>query len=255
MEKKGIERVREIMKTLRSEKGCPWDREQKIETLKPYIIEEAFEVVEAIDGDMKDLPDELGDLLLQVVFVSQIAEESGKFNFDDVCDKISEKLIRRHPHVFGDVTVKDSGDVLKNWNMIKREKEERKNLLDGIPTAMPAMLLAQRYADRAATIGFDWERWEDVIPKFDEEMVELKESIASGNRDEIFHEIGDVLFAAVNLSRKLGINAEEALKGCAKRFKERFTKMEEIKPEMLSSHLSLEALEELWQQAKRELKK
>jgi len=190
---------------------------------------------------------------LQVVFASQIASEEGKFTFKDVADAISDKLIRRHPHVFGDTLVKDADEVLANWNQIKKEKEEKKFLLDGIPTAMPAMLIADRYASRAATIGFDWEKWSDVLPKFDEEMGELMEAIESGNKDEIFHEMGDVLFVTVNLARKLGINSEEALKACAGRFRSRFNKMEEINSEIVSKKLSIEELEKLWQEAKKRI--
>ncbi len=252
---KPIDRLLEVMAVLRSEKGCPWDRKQTIATLKPYIIEEAFEVVDAIDQGGRELVDELGDLLLQVVFAAQIASEEGKFSFDDVASSITEKLVRRHPHVFGETVVKDADEVITNWNRIKKEREEKKYLLDGVPSAMPSAILAQRYTDRAASVGFDWEKWEDVLPKIDEELDELKESIATGDRDEIFHEMGDLLFAVVNLSRKLGINSDEALRACSARFRERFNKMEDLNPAVVDGTMDIDSLEELWQEAKRSLKK
>ena len=170
----GIERLKAIMATLRGPNGCPWDRKQSIPSLKPYIIEEAYEVVEAIDQGTDELQDELGDLLLQIVFVSQMAQEQGLFDFDSVAERISDKLVRRHPHVFGDTKVADADEVVQNWNQIKKDKEAKKYLLDGIPTAMPATLLTQRYADRAASVGFDWGKWEDTLAKITEETDELK---------------------------------------------------------------------------------
>jgi len=253
--KKGIERLIEVMEILRSENGCPWDREQTLQSLKPYIIEEAFEVVEAIDEHPEKLKDELGDLLLQVVFQAQIASETELFNFTDVADGIVNKLIRRHPHVFGDSSVESSKDVIVNWNKIKKDTEEKKYLMDGIPVAMPALGLAQRFSDRASSIGFDWEKWEDALLKFEEELGELREALASGNSDEIFHEAGDLLFAASSIVRKIGVNSEEALRSSAKRFKERFNIMEEINSDIIEGNLSLEELEECWQQAKKEIAK
>ncbi len=251
----GIERLKAIMATLRGPNGCPWDRKQSIPSLKPYIIEEAYEVVEAIDQGTDELQDELGDLLLQIVFVSQMAQEQGLFDFESVADRISDKLVRRHPHVFGDTQVKDADEVVQNWNQIKKDKEAKKYLLDGIPTAMPATLLTQRYADRAASVGFDWGKWEDTLAKIAEETAELKEAVASGDPDRTFHEMGDLLAAVVNLSRKLGVNPEDSLRHCALRFRERFNKMEELDPTTTDGKHSLDDLEALWQRAKRELKK
>lgn len=249
------------METLRSPEGCPWDRKQSVRSLRPYVIEEAFETAEAIDNfDPKDkqsvdeLKKELGDLLLQVVFISQMAKESGLFDFEDVAKSISNKLESRHPHVFGDVKVKDSEQVITNWNLIKKEEESRKNLLDGIPSAMPAINLSQRYASRAASVGFDWNKWEDVVAKIEEERLELLEAARSGDTGDIEHELGDLLFAVVNMGRKLGVDSEKALKKCAARFKERFDKMEELDPDFIKGERSLEHLEDLWQKAKKELK-
>jgi len=243
------------MRTLRSEQGCPWDRKQTLQSLKPYIIEEAYEVVEAIDQGKDVLENELGDLLLQIVFVAQIAEEQGLFSFDSVADRIADKLVRRHPHVFDTMQVKDADEVVQNWNRIKRDKEEKQYLLDGIPTAMPATLLAQRYADRAASVGFDWGDWRDILVKIAEETAELREAAEAGDKEQTFHEMGDILAAVVNLARKLGINAEEALRHCALRFRERFNKMEEIDPTITDGTHSLDDLEALWQRAKQELGK
>ncbi len=257
--KKNIEKLKETMKILRSEKGCPWDKKQTISSLKPYIIEEAFEVVEAIDNldnskeSLDELKKELGDLLLQVVFISQMASEQNLFDFEDVADAINTKLIVRHPHVFGDETVKDADEVLKNWNQIKKDKENKKRLLDGIPQSMPSILLAQRYAERAATVGFDWENVEGPLEKLQEEISELKEAISLGDKKHIFDETGDVLCASVNVARKLEIRADDALKECAKRFKNRFDTMEELNPEVTNSTMTLEEMENLWQKAKQKI--
>ncbi len=250
-----IDRLLSVMERLRSKDGCPWDLKQTFSSLKPYIIEEAYEAVEAIDTGTEALADELGDLLLQIVFVCQIAKENNLFDFDTVATGISEKLIRRHPHVFDDTSVKDAEEVVQNWNKIKKEKEQKKHLLDGIPTAMPATLLTQRYADRAASVGFDWGSWQDVLPKIDEELAELQEAITLGDSDKIFHEMGDVIAACVNLSRKLGINSEEALRHCALRFRERIDQMERLDPSLIEGKMSLEEMEALWQRAKKELTK
>ncbi|HNW83787.1 MAG TPA: nucleoside triphosphate pyrophosphohydrolase [bacterium] len=257
---KGISKLIEIMALLRSPNGCPWDREQTLTSLRPYVIEEAFETVEALDSldtsdsaSVLELQKELGDLLLQVVFISQMAREQNLFEFDDVADIIAEKLIMRHPHVFGDSKVADSAEVLTNWNLIKKKKENRKYLLDGIPKAMPAVNLSQRYASRAASVGFDWEKWSDVIDKIDEEKQELIEAVEHNDIKEIEHELGDMLFAVVNLGRKLGVDSEKALKLCAERFKNRFDRMEELDPAFIDGKKPLDELEALWQKAKKEL--
>ena len=258
---KGITRLLELMATLRSPQGCPWDREQTMTSLRPYVIEEAFETVEALDSldtadklSVLELQKELGDLLLQVVFISQMAKEEGLFEFDDVADIIAEKLVARHPHVFGDTKVADSSEVLTNWNLIKKKKENRKYLLDGIPKAMPAVNLSQRYASRAASVGFDWEKWQDVLVKLDEETQELKDAVENNDQKNMEHELGDMLFAVVNLGRKLGIDSEKALKMCAERFKNRFDRMEELDPSFIDGNKPLDELEALWQKAKKELK-
>ncbi len=250
--KEGIEKLLEIMKMLRDpETGCPWDIKQSIESLKPYIIEEAYETVEAIDKGTLELKDELGDLLLQVVFVSQIASENGDFTFNDVAENICSKLIRRHPHVFGDISVKDADEVLSNWNKIKKSKENKKHLLDGTPTSMPSLLYAARVSEKAASIGFDWDRWEGSMEKLHEEIGELKDAVDADDRENMIEEMGDLLFAAANLARKLKIDPEDALKKSSLKFKRRFTIMEDDSPEMTEGKMSLDELESLWLKAKK----
>lgn len=217
------------MRTLRSDKGCPWDREQNLQTLKQYLVEESYEVLDAIDsGNRSRLVDELGDLLLQVVFQAQICSEEGSFTFDDVANAISEKLIRRHPHVFGKVKVSGSAEVLKNWEKIKRtEKDgEPRSAVAGIPRHLPALHKAQQVQKKAARVGFDWEAVHQVIEKLDEEVGEVKQAMASKNSRHIREEIGDLLFAVVNLSRFLGHNAEEALDETVAKFIRRFQGIE-----------------------------
>ena len=262
MEIENMKKLLEVMRTLRGENGCPWDREQSMQSLRPYIIEEAFETVEALDEldktkpeSLAELKKELGDLLLQVVFVSQIASEEGLFQFDDVAGAITAKLITRHPHVFGDAKVADSAEVLKNWNLIKKNKESRKHLLDGIPKSMPSVLVSQRYASRAASVGFDWKNAEDTWKKVEEEKGELAAAVAEGDADHIEEEFGDLMFALVNYGRKLGLDSEKALKRCAEKFKARFDEMENIDPTFVEGGKPLEYLEELWQRAKKNLKK
>ena len=256
-----IGRLINIMHQLRQPDGCPWDRKQDITSLRPYIIEEAFETVEALDNldvtnkeSVQELVKELGDLLLQVVFVSQIASETALFTLDDVAAAISDKLVERHPHVFGTETAKDADEVLLNWNKIKKSKEQKKYLLDGIPQAMPAVNLAQRYSSRAASIGFDWKTWEDCLPKVYEEIDELKEAIAENDKEHIESEAGDALFAVINLARKLDVDSEKALKKAALRFKRRFEVMEELNSALIDGETPLEEMEDLWQQAKKILR-
>jgi len=218
------------MARLRGEDGCPWDREQTLETLKPHLIEESYEVLDAIDsGDRTKLAEELGDVLLQVVFQSQLCKEEGSFTFDDVANAISEKLIRRHPHVFGGVKVSGAAEVLKNWDSIKRNEKNGKpgSVVSGIPRHMPALHKAQQVQKRAARVGFDWSEVEPVMDKIEEEIAEVKEAMAADDSAKIREEIGDLLFAVVNLSRFFGHNAEEALDQTVSKFIRRFQAIEE----------------------------
>lgn len=232
-----IERLRAVMRTLRSDQGCPWDREQSLESLKPFLVEEAYEVLDAIDGgDRTLLCEELGDLLLQVVFQAQLCEEEGAFSFDDAATAITEKLIRRHPHVFGDVEVEGAADVLKNWDAIKKSEKaggdgDRSpvSALTGVPRALPALHRAHEIQKRAARQGFDWASLPPVMAKVEEELGELTSLLgdpaaaASATREEL----GDLLFSVVNLSRFLGHQPEEVLHESVAKFTRRFQAVED----------------------------
>ena len=248
------EELIEIMTRLRD--CCPWDREQTHETLLPYLIEEAHEVVEAVDEtDHQKLCDELGDLLLQIVFHSQIAAEQGRFSVADVINALAEKMIRRHPHVFGDASISTTQEQMKSWELIKTKEgahRQRESLLDGIPKSLPALLGSQRVQEKAATVGFDWPKTDGIAEKISEEIDELKTAIDSGERDRIRDEVGDVLFTVVNLTRRLGVDAEAALRRANGKFRRRFAAMERMAgggAAALSAH-SLDDLDVLWKRAK-----
>ncbi|MEI6563786.1 MAG: nucleoside triphosphate pyrophosphohydrolase [bacterium] len=260
MNTKPIDRVLEIMRTLRNpEKGCPWDCEQTLETLKPYLIEECYELIDALDsGDAEKHKDELGDMLLQIVFQVQLRQEKGEFGFDDVCTGLSEKLIRRHPHVFGDVKVTGSKDVLTKWEEIKNKEKKtgRRSVVEGVPKHLPALMKAHQVQSRAARVGFDWSAIHDVMAKVEEELAETKEAMRSGDRDHIAEEIGDLLFAVVNLSRFQKLHAEELLAATVRKFSRRFQAVEAHahaagKP---MSECSLAELDAFWNKVKSEEK-
>lgn len=221
------------MDRLRDPGGCPWDREQTLETLSGYLLEEAHEVTEAVrSGDEHALCEELGDLLLQIVFMTKIGRENGWFSTDDVADGISEKMIRRHPHVFAEVDVEDADEVVRNWEEIKRGEREstsKSSVLDGVPASLPALLKAYRMTQKAAAVGFDWERPEDVIEKLYEEVGELEAEVKSGDKpspNRIRSEMGDVLFSMANLARHLGVEPETAMQETNSRFMRRFKGVE-----------------------------
>ena len=250
----------EIMHRLRAPGGCPWDAEQTHESLRPYLIEEAYEVLDAIESESdEELRDELGDLLLQIVFHSELAAERGAFTIDDVAAAINRKMIRRHPHVFADTQVSSSSEVSANWSRIKAEERAAKSgdrphsQLDGVPSALPALHRAHRLGERAAAIGFDWPDASGARAKIDEELAELDAAVASGNETEIAHELGDVLFALASHARLLGQNADNALRGGLARFEKRFRKVEDdfrrAGRDMGSADLT--ELEAAWQRAKR----
>jgi tetrapyrrole methylase family protein/MazG family protein len=251
-----FKRLVEIMATLRGDKGCPWDKEQNHKTLMPYVIEEAYEVIDAIEeGEPKKLAEELGDLTLQVVFQAQVAEEAGEFTISDVLDSINDKLIRRHPHIFGDVTAETAQQVVKNWEEIKLKEKGttlRTSLLDGIPGGLPALLYARRLQERAAGVGFDWENIDGVMEKLEEEVQELHQAIRSKEIDKIEDELGDLLFVLVNVGRWMNINPEEALRRTSKKFVKRFKHIEETakKQEKNLSDMDLYEMEDIWQNAK-----
>jgi len=249
-----LARLRAIVRILRSPGGCPWDREQTHESLRPGLIEEACEAIDAIThGDDANLREELGDLLLQIVFHADLATERGAFTLDDAAAHVSEKLIRRHPHVFSGGDAKDSADVLRQWEEIKREeKGAGASIMDGIPRALPALIRAANIQKKASRVGFDWPDAAGVMEKFREELVELSAEMESSDRRRLEHELGDLLFTAVNLGRKLGIESEIALERASQRFITRFRHMEDAAATGGKRLADLDpgALEELWESAK-----
>lgn len=251
-----FDRLVRIMETLRSEKGCPWDRVQTHDTLKRYLIEETYELIEAIEQkDIKAIKEELGDLLLQIVFHSQIEKEKGNFDINDVIETIIQKMIGRHPHVFGSLEFKTPEEVLAQWD--DRKKEEGKlheSILEGIPKSLPALLRAYKIQSRVAKVGFDWESVDGVIDKIKEEIKEVEEAIKSGEKNKIEEEVGDLLFSIVNLARFLKIDPEAALRSTNRKFEERFKKLEKIAKERGKQlkDMSLSEMDTLWEDIKNE---
>ncbi len=253
------QRLLSIVARLRAEDGCPWDREQSEVSMAPHLLEEAYEAVEAIQsGDAMHSCEELGDVLMNVLMVAQIASEAERFNAEDVARGIADKLVRRHPHVFGDVQAEDSAQVLRNWETIKQgEKAEQgsaASALDGVPLALPALLRAFRMGEKAARIGFDWPDQQGPRAKLAEELAELDQAIAAGDAQAIQHELGDLLFSVTNLARHLGQNPEMALAAACQRFGQRFALVEQSLGSGLQD-ASLEEMEEHWQRAKARLEK
>lgn len=254
-----MQRFVEIVAKLRAPGGCPWDREQTHATLKSYLLEETHEVLDAIDENSPEhLKEELGDLLLQVVLHAQIAADDHKFTIEDVARDISDKMIRRHPHVFGDADAKDSATVLKNWDEIKLKEKQTlnksiaANLLDDIPKSLPALFEAHKLSKKAAKQGFDWDKADDVLAKINEEISEIQSARQSNDNAAIEDECGDLLFAAVNFCRKLGVNAELALKRSNTKFRTRFAHMEmQIKDSNIDpKSLTLQQWDTLWTNSK-----
>ena len=255
-----LDRLCQIMDRLRDPGGCPWDRKQTLSTLAPYLLEEAHEVAEAVATDEPaKLCEELGDLLLQIVFMARVGRENGWFDLDDVCDGISEKMVRRHPHVFGDRKVEDADEVIRNWEEIKREErkhEESSSVLDGVPAALPGLLKAFRMNEKAAAVGFDWRKPSDVMIKMREEMDELEQELdgdGGSPSDRARDEMGDVLFVMANLARHLGVEPETALQRTNTTFKRRFESMESLARARGDNlrDLNLEEQDALWEEAKR----
>lgn len=250
--KKPLEELLWIMETLRGPKGCPWDREQTHESLRPYVIEEAYELVEAVDGGKSsEIREELGDLLLQIVFHCQIASEERQFVFEDVVKGISEKLIRRHPHVFGGEEAVDAQQALLNWERIK-EKTEGKTRVKRHPST-PILHRALRLQEKAVSYGFDWEETQQLFDKLEEEIAEIKDALAHSDKDRVTEEIGDLLFMAVNLSRFLDVHPEYALEQSLTKFGKRFRRMEEMagKDAKSLADMDLAEMEEYWNKAKK----
>ncbi|MFH1700164.1 MAG: nucleoside triphosphate pyrophosphohydrolase [Candidatus Zixiibacteriota bacterium] len=248
-----LERLRKIMSSLRSADGCNWDKAQTHKSLLPYLIEETYEVVEAIESESsKRLREELGDLLIQIFFHSQIADEEKRFNIDDVASDICVKLLRRHPHVFGEKRDLNPEQVRDQWEKIKVDSNEKESVLSGIPRSMPGLLLAYRVGEKAAGVGFDWEDAKDIFDKLKEESAEFEKEFNENNKERMADELGDLIFALVNLARKLKIDPESALRRTVDRFIIRFGYIEKT----LKSHgrkfsdTNLEEMEKLWNQAK-----
>ena len=251
-----LEKLVDIIAVLRSENGCPWDREQTHKSLRPNMLEEAYEAVDAIDdGDIPNLREELGDVLLQVVLHSQIAKDNNEFDIEDVARELSDKLIHRHPHVFGTAHVDSADDVVTNWDKLKKEeKTYRKSILDGISKSQSALMSAQKISKKAVKVGFEWDSVETLKECIKSEYKEFEEAVLSGNKDKMEDEMGDIFFATVNLARWYNIDSEQALLTANKKFTKRFKKMEELKTKPFEEY-SFDEFNDLWKRAKIEIEK
>jgi len=253
---KAFRQLVELMAALRGPEGCPWDRKQTPESLKPFLVEECYEVIDALDEGQPDkIKEELGDLLFQIIFHARIAEEAGQFSMRDVITAIQEKMTRRHPHVFGDEKLFTDKEVLANWEEIKKKEkghEDRKSILEGVPKELPSLLRAHRLQERAARVGFDWNHLNEALPKLDEEITEFKESLKEENAGKIEEELGDLFFTLVNISRFLGVNPDEALRKTISKFIHRFRYIEEHAENAGRSlnDMTLDEMDKLWQEAK-----
>ena len=243
----------ELMQRLRGEDGCPWDKKQTPQSLTTYIIEEAYELVEAIEqGEPEKICEELGDLLFQIIFQAQIFSERGQFNLDDVIERIYQKMIYRHPHVFGDKRVEKPEEVKKQWVELKQKSHPQKSVLGDVPRSLPALLRARKITDNASQVGFDWENTEQVLGKVEEEWQELTKAFQSKEQSRIEQEFGDLLFALVNLSRFVGVNPETALKQATEKFEKRFAYIEEQAQKQGKNlkEMPLKEMDSLWEEAK-----
>ncbi len=266
MDKKRFEDLVALMARLRAPGGCPWDREQTHESLRTYLLEETYEVLDAIERkDPAALKDELGDLLLQVLFHAQLAAERGRFSIDDVLTELHDKLVRRHPHVFGTAKADSPEQVVVNWEALKaaernahtqgpalRAQSEGDSALAGVPATLPAQLEAYQLTRKAAQVGFDWERFEDVLAKLDEEVIELREGVAAGDKDRLEDEVGDLLFVAVNVARFLGLDPDLALRRTNRKFVARFREIEQelARQGKRLQDASLAEMDALWERSK-----
>ncbi len=251
---KSFIKLMEIIEKLRGPDGCPWDREQTHESLLPYFIEEAYEVIEGVEaGDINSLKEELGDMLLHIVFQANIAEQNNEFTIEDSLNHVNEKLIRRHPHVFGDKKADAAFHAKQNWELQKHKEKKRESRLDGVPDSLPALTRAQRLQEKASYTGFDWEKIEDVWAKIHEEIQELKEAQENGDKAHIEEEIGDTIFSFVNLARFLNISAEAALRKTNRKFTTRFKAVEEElkKRGKDVEESNLDEMDEIWNMVKK----
>jgi tetrapyrrole methylase family protein/MazG family protein len=251
-----FEKLCQVMERLRGPDGCVWDRQQDNHSVKTYVLEEAYEVAEAVEKvNPSALREELGDLLFLIIFMAQIAAEEEKFNISEVMAAIEEKMIRRHPHVFGDSTVRDAEDVRDRWIELKSEekRDERSSILDGVPVSLPSLLRAHRLTERAATVGFDWAKPGDVMEKVEEELKEFRSAVTEGNREKIEEELGDLLFVLVNCARSFRVNSEEALRASIEKFIRRFHHIEERMQAQGRSiqRATLQEMDKFWDEAKR----
>jgi MazG family protein len=251
-----LSKLIETVRILRSPQGCEWDRAQTHKSLKPNMLEEAYEAVDAIDSnDMANLREELGDVLLQVLLHAQIADDNGEFNLDDVAKELNEKLIHRHPHVFGDVKVQSTEDIVNNWDLLKKEeKKDRKSAMDGISKSQSALMSAQKISKRAVKTGFEWTDEQSLYECIFSEFEEFKEAVNEKDTNHMEDEMGDIFFAVVNLARWHKIDAEQALLRANKKFMTRFRKMEELATKPLKDY-TFEEFDTLWQSAKKEINK
>lgn len=258
--KRGMDLLLEIVRILRSKDGCPWDREQTITSLKPFFLEETYELCEAIDSDdTEHHKEELGDVLMHILLQTQIRSESGDFDIDDVAERISKKLINRHPHVFAGLDVSGTKEILKNWEAIKAEekKDERESILDGVPKCLPGLSKAQKIQNRAARVGFEWDEIDEVVAKVEEELAETIEAIEADDPSRKREEVGDLLFSVVNLARWCGTDAEDSMGAAIAKFNSRFREIEtRISTEGRNlKDCSLEELDAYWETAKNNEKK
>ena len=251
MKHDNLEKLIETIRILRSPEGCEWDRKQTHKSLRPNMLEEAYEAVDAIDsGDMTNLREELGDVLLQVLLHSQIADDEGEFDIDDVSKELNEKLIHRHPHVFGNQKVSSTDEILANWDLLKKEeKKDRKSAMDGISKSQSALMSAQKISKRAVKTGFEWPNVKSLHDCIESEFQEFEDAVIENNKEQMEDEMGDIFFAVVNLARWYNIDAEQALLRANKKFMKRFRKMEELATKPLEKY-SFEEYDALWKQAK-----
>ena len=254
-----FEKVLGIIRRLRSENGCPWDNEQTYSSLRKYLLEETYEALDAIDkNDFEGLSEELGDCIWEILFIARIAEQDGHFSIDDVVQQLGEKMVRRHPHIFGEEKLEDSEQVLKQWAQIKLEEGKTSrtgDILSKIPGSMPALLRAYRIGERVAKVGFDWENPQQVMEKFQEELSELNDAIKSEDKDKIEDELGDTLFALAQVARHLEVSPEDALRRASEKFTRRFanTEKQALGKGLSMEKMNIEELETLWQQSKKEV--
>ena len=249
-----FKRLIEIMARLRQPDGCPWDKAQDHESLKPYLVEETYEVLDAIDNGIPDkLAEELGDLLLHIVFHAQLADERGEFNIEDVCRTIADKLIKRHPHVFENQVEMTTSEVIDRWEIIKQDNNKDYSVLEGVPKSLPALLKAYRIQEKVGRLGFDWKEAKEVVAKIKEEVAEFEEAFRENNNRAMNHELGDLLFSLVNLSRHLGLRAEEALNDTNTKFIKRFQYIESKLSEIgkTPAESTLEEMDALWEESKK----